>query len=242
MSRADRGCGAASSGATQPPKPSAAAPAAIRPRNPRRCVVRLAICGIRTLLSSGGPVLSSRLRPIRDVRRCVAVRPIVDLVGEIRAGVGVHVRGHVERLLVGQRARLVERHVVADERRGGAHAGHPRADVVRVRPPYRRGHPGAPPPRPPGPGATCRLPPGARPPGGRGGARGGGGRRGGPARGGGGGGPGGRGGAGGAAPRGGGRGGGGRPATTAARHGERGGDQAYDGRGAHQRGDSITDW
>src|SRR5438874_3874545 len=140
-SRAGRA--AASSGATRPPRPSAAAPAAIRPRNPRRCVVRLTISGIQTLLACGGTGVSSGLRRIGDVRRCIAVRPIVDLVGKIRADMRVHVRRHVERLLIGQGARLIERHVVADERRGGARARHSRADVVRARAPYRRSHRGA---------------------------------------------------------------------------------------------------
>src|SRR5437764_590050 len=145
--RAERGSAAAASGATRPPRPSAAAPAAIRPRNPRRCVVRLTISGIQTLLTGvltgGGTGVSSGLRRIGDVRRCIAVRPIVDLVGKIRAGMRVHVRRHVERLLIGQGARLIERHVVADERRSGARARHPRADVVRARSPHRRSHRGA---------------------------------------------------------------------------------------------------
>src|SRR2546430_14535403 len=96
--RAERGSAAAASGATRPPRPSAAAPAAIRARNPRRGVVRLTISGIPTLLAGGGTGVPGGLRRIGDVRRRVAVRPIVELVGQIRAGLRGQVRRHDERL------------------------------------------------------------------------------------------------------------------------------------------------
>src|SRR5437879_4622030 len=83
-------------GATNPPNPSAAAPAAMRPRNPRRCVVPLVSSDMLVLLwdslnrwSAGLPRARRGQRRIRDVRRRVAVRPIVDLVRKIGAGVRV---------------------------------------------------------------------------------------------------------------------------------------------------------
>src|SRR2546425_9832313 len=79
-----------------------------------------------------------RLCRVRDVRRRVAVRPVVDLVREIGPGVPVDVSRHVERLLVRKGAGLVEGHVLPDERCGCADARHARTDVVRLAPPQRR--------------------------------------------------------------------------------------------------------
>src|SRR5881396_50666 len=64
----------------------------------------------------------------------------MDLLRKIGAGMRAHVRRDVERLLIAERARLVEGHVVPDERRGRADPGQPRADVVRVGPPHGRRH------------------------------------------------------------------------------------------------------
>src|SRR5437899_3161251 len=46
-----------------------------------------------------------------------------------------HVRRDVERLLIAERARLIERHVVPDERRGRAEPGEPRPAGVGIGPP-----------------------------------------------------------------------------------------------------------
>jgi len=48
---ADRGVATAADGAARPPRPKAAAPAARRPRNPRRCVVSLVRSNMICLLS-----------------------------------------------------------------------------------------------------------------------------------------------------------------------------------------------
>src|SRR2546430_13209311 len=98
--RAERGSATAASGATRPPRPSAAAPAAIRPRNPRRCVLRLTISGIQTLLTGVGTGVRSGLRRAGDVGPRLAGRPIVDPVGGIRAGMRGHRRPPIQRLAV----------------------------------------------------------------------------------------------------------------------------------------------
>src|SRR5207247_11102684 len=84
------------------------------------------------------PVALDRAGRVRDVGRRIPVRPIVDLVREVGPLARIHVCRHIERLLVAERPRLVERHVVPDERRRRADARHPGADVEGLRPPDRR--------------------------------------------------------------------------------------------------------
>src|SRR5947209_11573603 len=104
--------------------------------------------------SSGLPGVGLGMRRVGDVGRGVAVRPIVYLIREIRARLSVDERRRVDRLLVGEAAGRIERHVLADERRGGADTAHPRADVVGLRPPQRRRHRRALTGRPVAPGAA----------------------------------------------------------------------------------------
>src|SRR5207247_3829335 len=77
-------------------------------------------------------------RRIGDVGRGVAVRPVVDLVGKVRPRVRADEGRDIERLFVGQRTRLVERHVLPDARRTRADSRHPRADAAGPWPPQAR--------------------------------------------------------------------------------------------------------
>src|SRR2546429_9343803 len=77
--RAERGSATAASGATRPPRPSAAAPAAIRPRNPRRCGLTFAFSGRQTLLAGGGTGVPRGLLRAGDLPRRLAVLSILGL-------------------------------------------------------------------------------------------------------------------------------------------------------------------
>src|SRR5204862_513520 len=116
-----RGCPSSLSGVS--PATPAAAVAARRPRNPRlymRSLLVVRPCGIG------------------DIGWWIAAWPIVLLAPIIGSRMRVEVRGDIERLAIGQRARRIERHVAADEFGGGADARHARADVVRLGAPHRR--------------------------------------------------------------------------------------------------------
>src|SRR5690242_18017606 len=86
----------------------------------------------RGVLGGGGA------RPIRDIRRRVAVRPIIFFAGEIGTWARCDERRDVEGLLVVERAGPIERHVVPDEACGGTQAAHACADVERLASPERR--------------------------------------------------------------------------------------------------------
>src|SRR5215831_4010634 len=77
-------------------------------------------------------------RRIRYIRGWIPVRPIELLPRKVRTRLCHYERRYIECLLIGEGSRLVERHIVAYERRRRAHPGHPRADVERFRSPERR--------------------------------------------------------------------------------------------------------
>ena len=97
------------------------------------------------------PTLSRRvwfgglLISVPRIHRFTAIRPILDLVREVRPWLVREIRRHVHRLLIRQAAlpqrelfMEPDRHVAFDERRSGVGTRHPGTDVERLVTPQRR--------------------------------------------------------------------------------------------------------
>src|SRR5206468_4578811 len=82
-------------------------------------------------------------RVVGNVGRRVTAGPVDRLPGEVGPRPGDEVGGDVERLLVGEGDRPVDRHVAPEECGRGPEPCHPRADVERARAPERRRERGA---------------------------------------------------------------------------------------------------